>query len=133
MTTVNQVNKALAAAGYDGKIVKGKGYFYFIGDLMDVVLSIYAIDLRAYTTEEILAKVIDDTQNDVKWLQRRIVKLEGALRGIISSWDENMRGDVEEFHPAKMQDNFEMPAYWSPSQSLVKSEVIANARKVLAK
>ena len=33
MVTINQINKALKAAGIDKvELVKGKGYFYFVGD-----------------------------------------------------------------------------------------------------
>lgn len=34
-TTLAAVNKALAAAGIDAELVKGRGYFYFVGSDMD--------------------------------------------------------------------------------------------------
>ena len=34
-TTLAAVNKALAAAGIDAELVKGRGYFYFAGSDMD--------------------------------------------------------------------------------------------------
>lgn len=36
-TTINQVNKALKAAGIDAELLRGEGYFYFSGKAMDVV------------------------------------------------------------------------------------------------
>lgn len=34
-TTLAAVNKALAAAGIDAELVKGRGYFYFAGSAVD--------------------------------------------------------------------------------------------------
>lgn len=34
-TTITAINKALAAAGIDAELVKGRGYFYFVGSDMD--------------------------------------------------------------------------------------------------
>lgn len=34
-TTLAAVNKALAAAGIDAELVKGRGYFYFVGSVVD--------------------------------------------------------------------------------------------------
>lgn len=34
-TTLAAVNKALASAGIDAELVKGRGYFYFVGSDMD--------------------------------------------------------------------------------------------------
>lgn len=34
-TTLAAINKALAAAGIDAELVKGRGYFYFVGSDMD--------------------------------------------------------------------------------------------------
>lgn len=34
-TTLAAVNKALTAAGIDAELVKGRGYFYFVGSDMD--------------------------------------------------------------------------------------------------
>jgi len=54
MTTVTRVNKALIKEGIKGQIIKGKGYFYFVGDLFDKVNSIYSIDLNGWTTTELI-------------------------------------------------------------------------------
>lgn len=35
MLTLNQVNQAIAAKGIKAELVKGKGYFYFVGDAVD--------------------------------------------------------------------------------------------------
>ena len=61
MTTVNKINKALTKEGIPGQIVKGKGYYYFIGGLFDKVGSIYSIDLRAWTTEQVIDYIKEST------------------------------------------------------------------------
>ena len=33
--TINNINKALEAAGIKGELVKGEGYFYFFGESFD--------------------------------------------------------------------------------------------------
>lgn len=62
MTTPTEVNKALAAAGLNVKIVRnrvGGGYYYFIDDGFDVVPSIYSFNLSGYTPASIVSYVKD--------------------------------------------------------------------------
>lgn len=59
MTSIKQINKAIKQLNINGELVRGNGYYYFIGELFDVVPSIYANNLRAYTTEEIIETIKD--------------------------------------------------------------------------
>jgi len=52
--TIATVNKELKRLKIDGKIVRGKGYYYFIGCLFDLVPAIYANNLDGYTLDEII-------------------------------------------------------------------------------
>jgi hypothetical protein len=52
--TCATINKEIKKQGINGKIVRGKGYYYFIGDLFDKVPSIYSNDLRGWTVEQII-------------------------------------------------------------------------------
>ena len=62
----------------------------------------------------------------VKELEERNKVLEDALKGIVNSWDKNMRGEREEFKQSNLG------SYWSPSQAMVRSETIAKAREALS-
>ncbi len=54
MATVAQVNKELKNRGVDAKIVSGKGYYYFIGELFDVVPAIYTYRIADWSLEKIM-------------------------------------------------------------------------------
>ena len=64
MTNVSKINKALIKEGISGEITKGKGYYYFIGDLFDKVSSIYSNTLHAWTTEQVIDHVKQQTKNN---------------------------------------------------------------------
>jgi hypothetical protein len=51
--TCNQVNAALRRAGIEGKIRRGRGYFYFVGADFDRCYgtSVYVYRLEAFTLE----------------------------------------------------------------------------------
>lgn len=61
-------------------------------------------------------------------IKERVKTLEGALKDILDNWKGRMAGDEETF---KTPLNSDIPPYWSPSASMVSSEFIAAAKKVL--
>lgn len=67
-------------------------------------------------------------QDEVLKLRNQNADLNKALEDIIKSWDDGMQGEVEQYKESSFN---VYPKYWSPLRSLVESEVIAAARKVL--
>jgi len=62
MTTPREVNRALAKAGLNVKIVRnlrGGSYYYFIEDGFDVVPNIWSYSLAGWTTEKVVRWVQD--------------------------------------------------------------------------
>jgi len=64
-TAPAKVNKALKAAGLEVEIVRGNGYYYFVGlpgtpYAGDEIRSIYANSLLGYSTEEVVRHVRDE-------------------------------------------------------------------------
>jgi hypothetical protein len=58
MTTPSKVNTELKKLNINGEIVRdSSGYYYFTGDLFDVVPSIFNFNLRGWTTREIINRV----------------------------------------------------------------------------
>lgn len=57
MTTPKQVNKALVKEGIKGEIYRGNGYYYFIGELFDIIPSIYSNNLHGWKTSEVINHV----------------------------------------------------------------------------
>lgn len=48
-TTINKVNAALKTAGHDAELVKGAGYFYFVGPDAPVYSSgVYVYHLNSF-------------------------------------------------------------------------------------
>ena len=60
MVTLKQVNKALKVAGFEGELVKGKDYFYFVSDELDKLrlqtTSVMVNRLSALTVEQWVAE-----------------------------------------------------------------------------
>lgn len=54
MTTPSKVNRELEKLNIAGKIVRGRGYYYFIGELFDVVPSIYSYNLHGWTVAQVV-------------------------------------------------------------------------------
>ncbi len=54
MLTLKAVNKAMVARGYSDELVKGDGYFYFIGEKADQFYSssVYVYRLNQLTLEQ---------------------------------------------------------------------------------
>jgi hypothetical protein len=52
--TINNINKALADAGINAELIKGKGYFYFFGDDVDTcnTTSVYVYRLTSFTIDQ---------------------------------------------------------------------------------
>lgn len=58
--TINNINKAIAAAGSDFEIVNGNGYFYFVSPTsMLHDQSVYVNHLTVYSVEEWLKELQD--------------------------------------------------------------------------
>lgn len=74
-------------------------------------------------------KTKDLVQENVK-LRNQNTDLRIALANIIADWDSTMRGDIEQ--EKEMNMNGVIHKYWSPAGSIIKSEFIAAARKVLS-
>ena len=77
-------------------------------------------------------------KNEIAELQKENEELKAingelveALKNIIASWDESMRGDKEVFKESDMLPN--QNGYWSPAGAIIKSETIAMARIILSK
>ena len=71
---------------------------------------------------------ISEAADLIQSQQSRIKELEGALAGVIASWDNNNH-EREKFvaeprHP-------DIPPYWSPHSAMVNSEAIHIARTTL--
>jgi hypothetical protein len=65
MTTPAKVNKELKKLNINGQIVRDlSGYYYFIGDLLDVVPSIFDFNLSGWTTQEIIDRVKKSLENE---------------------------------------------------------------------
>jgi hypothetical protein len=52
--TAATVNKELKKLGIPGKMVRGKGYYYFTGCLFDIVPSLYACNLSGFSVGQII-------------------------------------------------------------------------------
>lgn len=54
MVTLNRVNKALEAAGINGELFKGDGYFYFMGESFDKSNKpgVYVVSINQLTFEQ---------------------------------------------------------------------------------
>jgi hypothetical protein len=64
--TINNINKALAQEGIKAEIVKGDGYFYFVGDDMDTVKEqgVYGVrNLSSLTIEQWVQEARDKMEN----------------------------------------------------------------------
>lgn len=57
MTTPAQINKKLSELNIKGSIYRGNGYYYFIGELFDIVPSIYSNNLHGWKTSEVINHV----------------------------------------------------------------------------
>ena len=56
-TTPKKINAALQKSGINGAIVRNKlggSYYYFIGDLFDIVPTINSYNLKGFSTEDVL-------------------------------------------------------------------------------
>ena len=55
MTTPKQVNKHLLKIGIDGEIIRdSSGYYYFTGEMFDIVPSLFIFNLKGETIESIV-------------------------------------------------------------------------------
>ena len=86
----------------------------------------FAANLFQQITNISKASAYDILLEQHKKLEERNKVLEDALKGIVNSWDKNMRGEREEFKQSNLG------SYWSPSQAMVRSETIAKAREALS-
>lgn len=58
MLTPSKINKELKKLNINGEIVRdSSGYYYFIGDLLDVVPSIWSYNLKDWTMKEMISWV----------------------------------------------------------------------------
>ena len=77
-TTPAKVNKELKRLGINGEIIRDRsGYYYFIGDLFDVVPSIYSYNLNGWSTGEI-----------IDWVKKGIKESELAKGGKLSELEK---------------------------------------------
>lgn len=61
--TCATINKEIKKAGINGKIVRGRGYYYFIDDLFDKIPSIYLKDLRGVKSPQLIIDYINTHLN----------------------------------------------------------------------
>ena len=54
MITIKQINKEITKLGYNAELVKGEGYFYFVGDdvLLCFTTSVYVNSVNQLTLEQ---------------------------------------------------------------------------------
>lgn len=60
IATTKKVNAAIAAQGYKAELIKGDGYFYFVGDDVRIdAPSVYTYRLTDFTVEQWMAEFAD--------------------------------------------------------------------------
>lgn len=69
-----QVNKLLAGEGYTASIVKANGYYYFDGDLFDLVPSIYSNSLRGWAAFDMINHVKTNVIKNTSTLTFTVLK-----------------------------------------------------------